>query len=119
MLCLKRGRFGLSADPDVLHVPMTSDDKYVVSTQQRSNILTPVCHRVLILATDGVWDVISADEAINEAWNAYQAGDDPAQRIVDEALKRHEVSLAEHTFVIRELRVHSAKEQQTMLLLLC
>ena len=44
-------------------------------------------HRVLIIASDGLWDVCSEQEAVNVAMYAHEAGTDAAQELVDFALE--------------------------------
>ncbi|KAL8434071.1 hypothetical protein Efla_001543 [Eimeria flavescens] len=60
--------YGLSAEPDVAIVRLTPS------------------HRLLILATDGLWDVFSAQQAIDIAWGAHQQGDNPSEALVHHAL---------------------------------
>ena len=63
--------FGLSAEPDVLQLPLSARD------------------RVLILGTDGVWDVVTAEDAVAIVWAAVGAGRDAAEELVDAALALH------------------------------
>jgi serine/threonine protein phosphatase PrpC len=60
--------FGLSAAPDVAQL-----------------VLQPQ-HRLLVLATDGLWDVCSPADAVAIGMHACQAGEDPAQALVSFAL---------------------------------
>ena len=60
--------FGLSATPDVTQV-----------------VLQPQ-HRVLVLATDGLWDVCSPEDAVAIAMHACGSGADPAEALVRFAL---------------------------------
>jgi protein phosphatase PTC2/3 len=63
--------FGLSCEPTVSHFSLDDSDK------------------VLILASDGLWDVTSADSAAAMALAARAEGKDPATVLVDDALERH------------------------------
>ena len=45
--------------------------------------------RVLILGTDGVWDVVTAEDAVAIVWAAVGAGRDAAEELVDAALALH------------------------------
>jgi protein phosphatase len=65
--------YGLLAIPDVLQIQLTKAD------------------RVLILASDGLWDVSTADTAVRRAWESYKAGRDPATDLVDFALAQHDI----------------------------
>ena len=48
--------------------------------------------RVIIIGSDGLWDVIGADEAVTKALASHDKGQNPAQMLSDYALWRHEVS---------------------------
>jgi len=64
---------GVTADPDVHEVQLTAADEF------------------LILACDGLWDVLSHQEAVDSALAALRASDDPqavAERLVAEAYAR-------------------------------
>lgn len=65
--------FGLSPIPDVSQVHLTDADK------------------LIILGSDGVWDVVDADTAVRRAWEVMHAGGDPSQDLVDFALHEHDV----------------------------
>lgn len=60
--------YGLSCEPDVAIVRLTPS------------------HRVMILATDGLWDVFAAQQAVEIAWNAHQQGQNPSEALVNNAL---------------------------------
>ncbi|CDJ49322.1 serine-threonine phosophatase 2C, putative [Eimeria brunetti] len=60
--------YGLSGEPDV-----------------RVLRLSPH-HRLIILATDGLWDVLSASQAVRIAWEARRHGENPAECLVQQAL---------------------------------
>ena len=64
--------WGLSAQPTLLQVQLQPADKY------------------LVLASDGVWDVMSATEAVHVVHEATLAGCDPAAALVQAALALHE-----------------------------
>ena len=63
--------YGLSSAPSLLRVELSPAD------------------RVLVVATDGLWDVFSADDAVAVAWAAHAAGRDPASALAEAALERH------------------------------
>jgi protein phosphatase 2C family protein 2/3 len=65
--------FGLSAVPDILQVQLTPAD------------------RLIILASDGLWDVSTADVAVRRAWESLKAGRDPALDLTDWALDQHDL----------------------------
>mmetsp|Transcript_54780 Transcript_54780/g.132111 ORF Transcript_54780/g.132111 Transcript_54780/m.132111 type:complete len:357 (+) Transcript_54780:81-1151(+) len=65
--------FGLSPIPDVAQIPITDADK------------------LIILGSDGVWDVVDADTAVRRAWEVMRAGGDPSQDLVDFALHEHDM----------------------------
>ena len=65
--------FGLSAQPDVLQMQLTPAD------------------RLVILASDGLWDVSTADVAAKRAWDSVKAGRDPALDLTDWALAQHDL----------------------------
>lgn len=44
----------------------------------------------LILASDGIWDVLESRTAVNMAWQAFQKGADPASALAQEAYARWE-----------------------------
>uniref|UniRef100_A0A0G4I7H7 PPM-type phosphatase domain-containing protein n=1 Tax=Chromera velia CCMP2878 TaxID=1169474 RepID=A0A0G4I7H7_9ALVE len=60
--------FGLSCEPDV-SIVQASDN-----------------HKVLILASDGLWDVYDALTAVSIAWRAMETGDSPAEALVRSAV---------------------------------
>lgn len=66
--------FGLSCEPTVTHMDVTGAD------------------RVVVLASDGLWDVISADVACIAATNARASSKDPAEHLVDSALAAHDAA---------------------------
>lgn len=43
---------------------------------------------VLVLASDGIWDVLDGQIAVEIAWHAFQQGGDPANALVREAYER-------------------------------
>jgi protein phosphatase 2C family protein 2/3 len=65
--------FGLSAVPDI------------------TNINLPLDARVFIVASDGLWDVMSAEEATATAWTAYKEKSkrSAADVLTERALARH------------------------------
>lgn len=63
--------YGLSATPDLLHVQLSA------------------CDKLVILASDGLWDVCSAQDAVHLAWDTYKAGADPSLVLTDWALAQH------------------------------
>ena len=65
--------YGLSAVPDVLQMQLTAAD------------------RLVILASDGLWDVAMADVAAKRAWDSVRAGRDPSLDLTDWALQQHEL----------------------------
>ena len=64
--------FGLTAEPCVAQVRLSPADK------------------VLVLASDGLWDVADADAAVNLAWELFCAGSDPARGLAEWALMQHD-----------------------------
>jgi len=46
--------------------------------------------RVLILASDGVWDVCDADTAVRRVWESHCSGRNPAEELVDFSLAQHD-----------------------------
>ncbi|KAA0148372.1 hypothetical protein FNF27_03414 [Cafeteria roenbergensis] len=68
--------YGLSCQPSISHVDVTASEKMV------------------ILASDGLWDVISADSAVGAAQAAASSGaaSDPAEHLVDSALAAHDAA---------------------------
>ncbi|CDJ44214.1 serine-threonine phosophatase 2C, putative, partial [Eimeria tenella] len=60
--------YGLSAEPDVRVLRLSSS------------------HKLMVLATDGLWDVLSATQAVQIAWDAQQQGENPAESLVQHAL---------------------------------
>jgi len=46
---------------------------------------------LLIIASDGLWDVSTADIAIRRAWESVRAGRDPAVDLTDWALAQHDL----------------------------
>jgi protein phosphatase len=65
--------FGLLATPDITQVQLTKAD------------------RVLVLASDGLWDVSTADVAVRRAWESFRLGRDPALDLTDWALAQHDM----------------------------
>ena len=65
--------YGLSAIPDIVHIQLTKAEKLV------------------ILASDGLWDVSNADTAVKRAWESIQLGRDPALDLTDFALHQHDI----------------------------
>ena len=65
--------WGLSASPDLLHLPLNGGH----------NI------DIVIIASDGVWDVMAAEEAVGIAWSAHLMNLSPSQVLTEYALKRH------------------------------
>jgi serine/threonine protein phosphatase PrpC len=47
--------------------------------------------RILIVASDGLWDVSTADVAVRRAWESISAGRDPALDLTDWALAQHDI----------------------------
>lgn len=80
--------WGLSSTPDVRQVHLTPAD------------------RLVIAASDGVWDVATADVAAGIAWDAFVGGRDPAAEITDWCLRAHEMrgSIDNVTAVVAILR---------------
>ena len=80
--------FGLSAVPDVRQVQLGPDD------------------RLVILGSDGVWDVASADVATSIAWEAFSSGRDPAAALTAWSLAAHDArgSVDNVTAVVAVLR---------------
>lgn len=64
--------YGLSANPDITQLTLTDTD------------------RVLILASDGLWDVSDADTAVRMAWHSKINGRNPSEDLTDFALKQHD-----------------------------
>lgn len=64
--------FGLIAVPDILQIQVTRAD------------------RLLIVASDGLWDAVMPDVAVFHAWEAHRHGRDPAADLVEFALSEHE-----------------------------
>lgn len=65
--------YGLSCEPDIWQSRVTGAD------------------RMLILASDGLWDVSDAQTAVSRAWESHLAGRDPALDLTDFALQQHDV----------------------------
>jgi protein phosphatase PTC2/3 len=65
--------FGLSSVPDLAQIRISEQDKF------------------LILASDGLWDVASADDACQIAHEAILAGRDPSMELTDWALHQHDM----------------------------
>ena len=84
--------FGLSATPDVLQMQLTPAD------------------RLVILASDGLWDVSTADVAAKRAWDSVKAGRDPSLDLTDWALAQHDLkgSVDNVTVIVVVLRVPPA-----------
>jgi len=61
--------FGLSATPDI------------------AQFVLQLNHRLIILATDGLWDVCAPATAVSIAMQACQAGEDPAGALVGFAVE--------------------------------
>lgn len=61
--------FGLSREPDVNVIPLNATSK------------------CLIVASDGLWDVRSSDEAVRIAIEACRKGRDPSEALVDQTVK--------------------------------
>lgn len=64
----------LIADPDVLQVPLTGDDEF------------------LVIGCDGIWDVLSSQQAVSLVRRGLRRHDDPqqcARELVKEALRLH------------------------------
>jgi protein phosphatase len=66
--------FGLICEPTVTHVDVTDADK------------------VIVIASDGLWDVISAQAACSAAMNARASAAEPAEHLVDAALAAHDAA---------------------------
>eukprot|EP01138_Halocafeteria_seosinensis_P016479 gb/GECG01016810.1/.p1 GENE.gb/GECG01016810.1/~~gb/GECG01016810.1/.p1 ORF type:complete len:306 (+),score=32.66 gb/GECG01016810.1/:1-918(+) len=64
--------FGLSASPDITQLSLDESDHLV------------------ILASDGLWDVVDADTAVRMAWHAYINGRDASEDLSEFALKQHD-----------------------------
>lgn len=62
--------------------------------------------RLVIVASDGVWDVATADTAVSVAWEAFCAGRDPAAELADWSLRAHDArgSMDNVTAVVAILR---------------
>jgi protein phosphatase len=65
--------FGLSSIPDIAQIRISEQDKF------------------LILASDGLWDVATADDACRIAHDAILDGLDPSMELTDWALHQHDV----------------------------
>lgn len=65
--------FGLISTPDVLQLQLSKADK------------------LLILASDGLWDVATADTAAKRAWESVRLGRDPSLDLTDFALAQHDL----------------------------
>eukprot|EP01013_Petalomonas_cantuscygni_P004478 TRINITY_DN14849_c0_g1_i1.p1 TRINITY_DN14849_c0_g1~~TRINITY_DN14849_c0_g1_i1.p1 ORF type:complete len:160 (-),score=38.03 TRINITY_DN14849_c0_g1_i1:23-502(-) len=76
--------FGLSCDPDVTQVQLSGD------------------HRVLIIASDGLWDVCSDADAVEIARQAREAGRDAAQTLIEYSLAEQDRrnGIADNTTVL-------------------
>ena len=64
--------YGLSAEPGLTQVCLARED------------------RVLVIASDGLWDVADADTAVNIAWDVHRSGRDPARLLAEWSLQQHE-----------------------------
>ena len=64
--------YGLTAEPGLLQCRLTPAEK------------------LIILASDGLWDVATADTAVRMAWDFYVAGRDPALELAEWALAQHD-----------------------------
>ena len=64
--------YGLTAQPGLAQCRLSPADK------------------VLILGSDGLWDVAGADAAVRMAWEHYTAGRDPALELAEWALTQHD-----------------------------
>ncbi|RYG69151.1 protein serine/threonine phosphatase 2C family protein [archaeon] len=62
--------FGLLAEPDVNHFQLEADDCLV------------------LLGSDGLWDVLSPQEACELAWGTHKAGQSSAAALVEHAVRR-------------------------------
>ncbi len=51
----------------------------------------PIRRRVLIVASDGLWDVSTPDIAVKRAWESIRAGRDPSIDLTDWALEQHDI----------------------------
>lgn len=65
--------FGLSNIPDVTQLKVTEEDK------------------MIILGSDGIWDVMDADTAVKRVWEVARSGGDPSRDLVDYALMLHDI----------------------------
>ena len=45
----------------------------------------------MILASDGLWDVATADVAVRMAWECHCAGRNPSQELAEWALRQHDL----------------------------
>jgi serine/threonine protein phosphatase PrpC len=66
----------------------------------------PWVSRLVILASDGLWDVAGADAAVKKAWESVQAGRDPSLDLADWALALHDIkgSIDNVTVIVAVLR---------------
>lgn len=92
--------FGLISTPDVLQLQLTKADKCVlarplspcVAVRSLAPTLSlPPPRRLLIIASDGLWDVSTADVAVRRAWESVRVGRDPAVDLTDWALAQHDL----------------------------
>lgn len=65
--------FGLSSDPEIHQIEITPGDN------------------IIILGTDGLWDVINANNAVKIAYDAIVRGKDPSLVLTDFALEHHRI----------------------------
>lgn len=64
--------YGLIAVPDILQIQISPAD------------------RLLIVASDGLWDAVDMDVAVARAWESYRLGRDPSIDLVEFALAEHD-----------------------------
>lgn len=97
--------FGLIAVPDVLQLQLTKADKCVSPPQPPPlsrcgaacrlactlRLRRASSRRLLIIASDGLWDVSTADVAVRRAWESVRAGRDPSVDLTDWALAQHDL----------------------------
>eukprot|EP00916_Digyalum_oweni_P019304 GHVL01032140.1.p1 GENE.GHVL01032140.1~~GHVL01032140.1.p1 ORF type:complete len:331 (-),score=65.67 GHVL01032140.1:997-1989(-) len=67
--------FGLSSKPDIRCIKLENENK--------------VENKMIILASDGIWDVVCADYAAKICMNAYEKGQDPSEELAKAALAQH------------------------------
>lgn len=65
------------------------DDKFIIPNPELKAVdVRPGSKSVMILATDGVWDVIGNQEAVNIAMSCKAKGTNAARMLVAEAFRR-------------------------------